>query len=100
MNYIVKKSLPTIAAIVFILALLPYLLPCSLCHDECCNSAESCSSLSNQCFCGLIGTDSEKYATAIALVAAGNMKSFVQQLSIDDFYREFYRPPELTAICS
>ena len=96
----VKKSFPILTALILLFALMPYLLPCFLCHDECCNGAESCGSLSNQCFCGLIGTDSEKYAHAIELVAAGNMKSFLPQLSIDDFCRELYRPPELTTICS
>ena len=100
MNCLVKKSVPVITAIVILVALMPYLLPCLICHDECCDGAESCGSLSSQCFCGLIGTDSEKCVHATELVATGNMKSFMQQLSIDDFCREFYRPPELTAICS
>jgi hypothetical protein len=100
MKSVLKNSLSALTFAVLLFALMPYLIPCSFCHDECCNGAESCGSLSSQCFCGLIGTDTEKYVHATKLVAAGNMKLFVNQLSIDDIYREFYRPPELTTICS
>lgn len=96
MNSIFDKSLPAVTIAILLFALIPYLFPCSLCYDDCCDGAISCGSPSNQCFCGLTGMDSEKGVRAKELAAAGDMKSFGQRPSTDDFYREFYRPPEIT----
>ncbi|OGC90433.1 MAG: hypothetical protein A2W25_13560 [candidate division Zixibacteria bacterium RBG_16_53_22] len=98
MNSLVKNSLPAITAIVILVALAPYLLPGLFCHDECCDEGISCGAPSGQCNCALTGIYFAEYQHTIDLVALGQAKSIDWQLSLDDFSREYYRPPEINAI--